>query len=422
MIIALSAFVLILAAVVVALFARLRSVKNKVQQVSNLSFTPPVQAESVSPVATPEPEIVLPQRIEIGEHENQPVVSIELSENLSGYHRAAPISMSSGPVSRLSSMLQSVPSMLIAKGTSGKQLMEVIINGDLVRASDGNGLRAFTMGANGIKEHARLFDAKNLQHMINAAAVWQIASVLVAQKHLADISKKLEVIQIGIQDISYFLDSQRKARIQSSYEYLRQVSSALSSGELSPSVRNELESIERDLLEIQHHLEQEFRRKLEERVNDGDTFGTEDLTNNLLSKADRLKDLTQDMALCLQTRIAAWHVFSLYPGEPQLKRSRQETIQRSIDQLKELVPNISINLVYEASTIKSFWNKQSTLDERKAKVEAKADVTSDSFGKRLSLCYENLIYTSQVLIKHDQPMRVLLEVEDGQIMEARLAG
>jgi hypothetical protein len=67
--------------------------------------------------------------------------------------------------------------------------MEVVINGDLVRAADGHGFRAIAMGAKGVREHARLFEVKNLQNVVNAAAVWQIASVLVAQKHLADISK-----------------------------------------------------------------------------------------------------------------------------------------------------------------------------------------------------------------------------------------
>ena len=66
--------------------------------------------------------------------------------------------------------------------------MEVVINGDLVQASDGDGLRAFAMESGHIKEHARLFDVQKLQNAINAAAIWQVASVVVAQKHLANAS------------------------------------------------------------------------------------------------------------------------------------------------------------------------------------------------------------------------------------------
>ena len=35
--------------------------------------------------------------------------------------------------------------------------------------------------------------------MVNAAAVWQVASVDVAQKHLADISAKLDEIHKGVE-------------------------------------------------------------------------------------------------------------------------------------------------------------------------------------------------------------------------------
>ncbi len=99
-----------------------------------------------------------------------------------------------------------------------------------VPAGDGNGLRAFTVIADGIKEHARVFEVENLQNMINAAAIWQIASVVVAQKHLTDINKKLDEIKDGVLGISRFLDNQRKSRIRSTYDYLGQVSQAIQGG------------------------------------------------------------------------------------------------------------------------------------------------------------------------------------------------
>ena len=71
--------------------------------------------------------------------------------------------------------------------------MEVVVDGTLARAADGSGLLPFVRGPNGrIVEQARLFDAANLQRMVSAAALWQVASVIVAQKHLADISGRLK--------------------------------------------------------------------------------------------------------------------------------------------------------------------------------------------------------------------------------------
>ena len=113
---------------------------------------------------------------------------------------------------------------------------------------------------------ARLFEIGNLQNVINAAAIWQVASVLVAQKHLADISSKLDEINDNIIALSQFLEDQRESRIRSAYDYLGQAYRALGSGELSGAVRNELENCERDLLEIQHHIEKEYRQRVEKKI------------------------------------------------------------------------------------------------------------------------------------------------------------
>lgn len=162
--------------------------------------------------------------------------------------------------------------------------MEVVINGDLVRASDGNGFRAMTVGADGIKEHGRLFEVNNLENVINAAAIWQVASVLVAQKHLADISQKLEDLNKSINRVTEFLEGQRRARIKAIYGYLNQAVQAISNGELSPSVRGQLECCEQDLLEIQIHLKTEFEKKAKRRIEHKERFGTGELEKDISKK------------------------------------------------------------------------------------------------------------------------------------------
>jgi hypothetical protein len=286
------------------------------------------------PVGSPEKD--MPARIVIGENPDYPLVTIETLDSPLAYEKAQPLDVRSGPVSRLSPLLQAAPSLLVAGEAAGKRLMEVVIKGDMVRAADGNGLRAFTMGVDGIKQNARLFEVSNLQNMINAAAVWQVASVVVAQKHLADISEKLDEIKDGVQRISQFLDNQRKARIQSTYEYLAQAYHAIQAGELPSSVRIQLESCERDLLEIQNHLEMEFRQKVDKKIEKKENFGTEDLRADITAKIDELDELAGDLALCIKTRIAGWHVLSLFPGEPHLKTVRRAKIQESIESFQSL--------------------------------------------------------------------------------------
>ena len=112
--------------------------------------------------------------------------------------------------------------------------MEVVIDGELVRSSSGEGFRAFALSANGrIAEHATLMDASNLANTVNAAAVWQIASVVVAQKHLADISQKLGEVIRSVDEIQKYMHAERRARIVATHMYLQQATESISGGELS---------------------------------------------------------------------------------------------------------------------------------------------------------------------------------------------
>jgi hypothetical protein len=309
--------------------------------------------------------------------------------------------------------------LLVAGEASGKRLMEVVINGDLVQAADGNGLRAFTMGAGGIKEHARLFDVSNLQNMINATAIWQVASVVVAQKHLADISKEFDEIKDGVLEISRFLDNQRKSRIQSTYDYLEQASHAIQAGELPESVRHQLENCERDLLEIQCHLEREFQQKVDSKVKHKEVFGTEDLTADITKKIDNLHVLVEDMALCLKIRIAAWHVLSLYSGEPQLKLARRTSLQKSIESFQTLGPYCEKNVKHEISDVKAFWNWESTLKERRDNLVKKCDLTVRTLAHKTQQGREAMERSDQLMLANDRPTRILLQFNNGRLASAR---
>lgn len=388
--------------------------------------TPPIQspeivvpATRVADVVQPEPVEQIPQRIVIGEHHDHPLMTIEPLASEYDFSRGKPLEVNGELLGRLGAMLQAAPAVLIAASSSGRNLMEVVINGSLTRAADGNGLRAFAMGPKGIIEHSRLFSAQSLQNMISAAAVWQIASVIVAQKHLADINRKLEELKAGIRSISQFLDNQRKARIESTFDYLQQIYQAIGHGELSGSVRHQLESCERDLLEIQRHLEREFQQKVDDEVKHTEMFGTEQLTNDLSSKIDRLEELAGDMVLCLKTRIASWHVLSLYPGEQRLKQARRSDIEETIEKLNSMTPYMSTNVVFEINRMKATWNKASTLDERKSMLTRKVDALMDTIYGAARKSKQSLEETTQALLEHDRPMRVLLEINNGMLVSAR---
>lgn len=369
-----------------------------------------------------QPEPSLPDRIVIGRDPASPLVTIEALPAIIDFEKARPLdSKCDKTISRLSAMCQAVPSLLVAGEASGKQLMEVVINGDLVRAADGNGLRAFAMNGKGIAEQARLFDVSKLQNIINAAAIWQIASIVVAQKHLADISRKLDEIKAEVHNISQFLENQRKSRVLATYDYLGQVYTAIKGGDLPDSARIQLEECERDLLEIQHHLEMELRQKIDKKVEHTETFGTKELAEDIGKKLSELEGVAGDITLCLRTRIAAWHVLSLFPGDPQLKVARQTNIQKSIDAFSTLVPHLQENLKSEIAGVDSFWTKSSRLEARKRSLTNKCIASAGNLESKARQCLENIKQSEHLLLEHDQPTRLYLHFEAGELIGARQA-
>jgi hypothetical protein len=359
--------------------------------------------------------------IGIGEHPDRPVVTFEASNAQADYNKGRKLDIGSASISRLSALLQAVPSVLVAGEAAGKQLMEVVINGDLVRAADGNGMRAFSMGAKGIVEHARLFEVQQLQAMINCAAIWQIASVVVAQKHLADISAKLDEIKQGITQLSQFLDNQRRARIEAACAYLEQAHQTIQAGELPASMRDQLEDCERDLLEIQIHLQKECRQVLDKEIEHKEMIGTEDLAKDIARKIADHDDLAADLALCIRARTLAWHVLSLYPGEPKLKQVRRQSVQQAIDTFQSFGPAFSKAIEQEIGKVHSRFNFASTLDERRAGLKTSSDGAVHKLGAAHQAGQRNIDNSAKVMLEHDAPSRMLFQFDKGVLVGASQA-
>lgn len=362
---------------------------------------------------------VLPQRIVIGDRNAAPVISIERGLSRARFDCAHQLPADSQSMVRLSALLQAAPSLLVAAGANGKQLMEVSINGALVRAADGNGYRAMAMGPDGIKEHARLFEVENLENLIDGAAIWQIASVIVAQKHLADISQKLDEIKKEIHNVSSFLNDQRRATLTSTFRYLEQIAIAIGNGELSSSARTAVEFLELDLLAVHAHLVVEIQRKLHEIPKDSDTFGTESLCANIGKKIEDLSSLSDDISLCFTTRTAAWHVLSLYPGEPVTKRVRFDGIQNDLDALRNLSVEIDMAIKRDSSAIQSLWNKDETIAQRKSKLLDQVGRASAMVSNQLHINVSRLTKTEKTFVELDRPMQFIVEMEDGKLIAAR---
>lgn len=351
-------------------------------------------------------------RIVVADTSGRAAITIRPSQDFEAYDLGRKNGFLDSTVGRLGSTLQAAPSLFAASEAGSRQLMEVVVNGDLVRAADGNGFRAIAMGPKGIKEHARLFEPERLQNVLNAGAVWQVASVIVAQKHLADISKKLDIIAKGVNSLSSFLNDQRRAQIEAAYGYLEQAQTTLANGEIPLSVRVELESCERDLLTIQTHLFKEIRSDLATRIQQ-DKIGTEEWARGVSRKIRKHEALLTDLALCIRTRICAWHVLSLFPGEPMLKEARRSALRRTIQDYTDLSAEFDGNIAREIGDIDSYFNFGSTLERRREALKTQAGDTVTKIRNTGAAAERMIGDITALLALHDAPARILLQFRDG---------
>lgn len=352
----------------------------------------------------------------------QRAVTISTLSSQDAFHQAQRMDLAPTLLGRLNAVMQSVPQAAVAEAHRGKNLMEVVIDGKLMRAADGDGFRAMTTkGTTQIKEHARLYETQKLGRLVNAAALWQVASVVVAQKHLADIAEQLAELSKSVQEIAGFLSRERTSVISGTHDYLQQAVQVLRSGELSASIRGELESCERELIGVQHHLLADIKAKLAEDVPHSDNFGTQELQRGLMAKYSKLQGLATELRACLKARVLAFYVLSLYPGELGAKGARLAAIQASSQDLDKLQERLKAEMLSDVARLDSWWNLQGTLVSRKMNVLDTAKRAQSLLRASGSVCVNGLAKTQALLEANDKPMTLLVEMDDDRIQEVRLA-
>ncbi len=336
---------------------------------------------------------------------------------------ARPVDLKSTSISRFNPVLQMLPTLLTGAEFAHGHYMKVIVDGSLATSGDGQSFLPFVRDIRGrVSKLARLKDARGLGEVISGAMVFQILSVVVAQKHLADISKKLDEIKKGVNDIKTFLVSERKSVITGAMKYLEQAVRAVMQGEFPDAVRHELERIERDLIGIQDHLVEELRTHADEanKIPSSEWFGTGARYAEIKDHQIKLYKIQQEWLLCVRTRVACWQVLSTFPGDQELKGARKDAILRSIGVVcspNGLQGGIAEELIRKIERLDSGWNAESTISERKA--DLKNDFARWQRQVRMAVeIGQEARETSERLLSYQKPMVLALKVENGAIIEA----
>lgn len=324
-------------------------------------------------------------------------------------------------LTKLGPAVQMVASMLPAAALSSGKYMRVVVNGPLARAGDGSAYLPFVRGADGkVSELARLINNSQLCQLANACMLWQVASVIVAQKHLADISEKLSEIKEGINDIKEFLQDERKSKMTGSLKYLEQVAQRIMQGELPDHLISKLEDIEGKMLEVQDHLMEEVTRLTDgiDRIEHSDRVGTRKFTEKIEKYQKHLYQLHKQLILCAYVRAANSQVWSAFPGEQRGKIIRNERILSSIEEFTPLFERANTMVQKKIGDVNAVFNFQETLDERRHKLERQRGGYKEEICSSATRVRTLVLEIGNRLSSVEKPTVLALKVSGGSVLEA----
>lgn len=365
---------------------------------------------------------VMPTKIAALDADDQEVVSVtvleagnELLVDLEERDDVVPLpvdALSRGLTRLVAPLCQAAPATVTAVQANSSKLMEVVINGQMLDAADGDGLRAIAKAGNGF-EHARIYEPKNLQNIANAAAAWQIASVVVAQKHMADITAELKKIDAKVGEIQAQQEEGRRAVVTSARDYLEQARLAFQSGEFNARTRMKLEDLDIELHRVFLELAGQIRREIGRSLSP-DLVGCKGPYQEALDKHRKLKELVAELVLCSDVRLANWYMCSLYQDKSRMLAPRMEQIQSQMREMEDLRLAISNAAAADLELIRA----RTTL--RKTEQKRRSDVQEVSTAAMLPLIQAKehqqrvMQRLQEISISTTRPQRLLVNVADGK--------
>ena len=385
--------------------------KRRGEQLSSLGNEPLLQTQAVVVPAVEVGELEPPVRLVLAVADEPAFIltmldDAELIKDLGGLTRCDPSAFGRA----LEPLMQLAPCMATAAMAGDRQLMEVVINGPLVAAADGSGFRAMTMGADGVQQNARLFEPRTLQNVANAAAIWQLASVAVAQKHLADISATLKRVEDKVAGIQSMLEEERAALIEGALKYIHSARQAMQQGEFLDRTRDKLEDFEIQLEQAGTTLLRQIERVSKSEL-ERDTVGCEGEYQSALAKHQALAMRAAELVACAEVRLANWYLCSLYPDRSKMLESRMEQIQQFMARVARVQKQISEALDADCQKIDARFTSDETIAERRTHVRGEARSGNEVLSKGAKRCATIIARVKTVAEDRSSASRLLIEID-----------
>ncbi|MEP9306822.1 hypothetical protein ABKU01_01105 [Enterobacter cloacae] len=363
------------------------------------------------------PALIYDQRWGFGHDIHQPALTVATIPPSESINTGAMQEQDITGISRLSPLLQTLPSLAASTHIASHQYMEVIINGPLASVKDGPGFRGFSLGEKGIKEHAVLLNPDKLSQLVNAGMLLNVASAVLAQKHLADISKKLTEIVEAVREVSAFQNNARKSEIIGAIQYLQQITPVAIEEQCSPAIRQKLEDIEVQFSALQAHLLTDITAAGDKvaALKDRGLFGSTEITNKIQTQQKILDERIHEWDLAMKVRAQALHLLTHAEGNTTLVRHRQQTIVHNYQEFESVVDKVERQVHQRIQGISALTEQSNTTNANKVLLRKWTTTTlmqqkmaieeaHSSFGK----------FQQGLLAEQPQSARLLVEMQDGK--------
>ena len=267
-------------------------------------------------------------------------------------------------------------------------------------------MRAWSIGSKGIKEHARLFDPTQLSGIIGIGTLWQIASIVVAQKHLHDISEKLQVISRRIEDIHAFQKDHRRSIILGCRKYFEQAYADIKFGRISSSLQSAIEAQCVELMKVEEHLRLDLRKN-------ADAVKRSELGKKFNELLPNWIDDMRILFVCIETRLLGYQLMAIGSEDADAMDNRLDGIRHDIEGLQKSAILFSRHIDDVLSKEVSFW-------ENISRVEESLDMLKElqprkELGKSFEHADEEVGLAQNIIEQRKAPQEILLKVNGGKI-------
>lgn len=359
----------------------------------------------------------------IGESSDKPMLTLSLAKVLdtdSIKWQSVSDNDNTG-ISRWNSLLQAVPNLTTKAQTNKTQYVECNIpleSLSLVKGSTTT-YRGFTRDSSGkFAEHVELSKPEKLTSMVNMAALYQIASVVVAQKYLADIDEKLDKIKKIVEEISDFQNNDRESKITGAIDYFEQISTPILMGKHN-SYRNQIEYHESQLLSVHNHLIKDIEKCNNDidAIENPDSFGTEGLKKSIKVHQDKIDNLYKQLSLCIRARAYGWQLLlAAFPNEVEIIEVRKKSIYESLVKVSKLLNNTISKMHEKIHNFSAFSNTKITLNARKLDLMKSQDILLKNVKNTSDEIRSNIRSIEAISQGNRAETKVLLKIENDKVV------